>query len=79
MSDCVDSETFDVTQEQLSIILDRHHNRISEVGIALRKGTHIEIARSELHIVNRKGLEAAACECYRIVKNASAPVWGQER
>jgi hypothetical protein len=70
MSDCLESDTFEVTQEQLSLILDRHRNRISAAGIVLREMGMIEIARSQLTIVNRRGLEAAACECYRIVKNA---------
>jgi CRP-like cAMP-binding protein len=73
MSDCLGADTFEVTQEQLSIILDRHRNRISEAGIVLRNMGLIEIARSQLKIVNRQGLEAAACECYRIVKNTLGP------
>src|SRR5260370_25107086 len=68
MSDCLESDTFAVTQEQLSLILDRHRNRISAAGIVLREMGLIEIARSQLRIINRQGLEAAACECYRIVK-----------
>jgi CRP-like cAMP-binding protein len=68
MSDCVEADTFEVTQEQLSIILDRHRNRISEAGIVLRNMGLIEIARSQLRIIDRQGLEAAACECYLIVK-----------
>ncbi len=74
MSDCLESDTFEVTQEQLSIILDRHRNRISEAGIALKNLGLIEIARSQLKIINRQGLEAAACECYRIVKTTSDQV-----
>jgi hypothetical protein len=30
----------------------------------------IEIARSQLRIVNRQGLAAASCECYQIVKKS---------
>lgn len=70
MSDCLEADTFGVKKGQLSIILDRHRNRISEAGIALRNLRLIEIARSQLKIINRRGLEAAACECYRIVKKA---------
>ena len=70
MSDCLEADTFEVTQEQLSIILDRHRSRISETGIVLRNLGLTEIARSHLRIVNRQGLEAAACECYRIARKA---------
>jgi hypothetical protein len=34
----------------------------------LEKRGFIEIARSQLRITNRQGLEAAECEGYRIVK-----------
>src|SRR5258708_31984706 len=74
MSDCLESDTFEVTQEQLSLILDRHRNRISAAGIVLREMRLIEIARSQLRITNRSGLEAAACECYRIVKKTTDQV-----
>jgi CRP-like cAMP-binding protein len=70
MSNCLEADTFEVTQEQLSIILDRHRNRISAAGIVLRDMGLIEIARSQLKIINRQGLEAAACECYQIVKKS---------
>src|SRR5205823_793490 len=58
MSDCLEADTFEVTQEQLSLILDRHRNRISAsaAGIVLREMELIEIARSQLRITNRSGL-----------------------
>ena len=68
MSDCLESVTFEVTQQQLSLILDRHRNRLSAAGIVLREMRLIEIARSQLRITNRSGLEAAACECYRAIQ-----------
>lgn len=71
MNDCIESDTFDVSQDQLSLILDRHRNRISAATISLRKLGALEIARSQLKILNRKVLETVACECYRIVKNAT--------
>src|SRR5438477_12893306 len=52
MSDCIESDSFEVTQEQLSLILDRHRNRISAAGIVLREIGLIEIARSQLRIIN---------------------------
>jgi CRP-like cAMP-binding protein len=78
MSDCLESDTFEVTQEQLSIILDRHRNRISAAGIVLREMGLIEIARSQLRITNPQGLKAAACECYRIVKKTIDHVFAEQ-
>ena len=71
MSDCLEAETFDVTQEQLSLILDRHRNRISAAGLVLREMRLIEIARGQLRIINRQALEQAACECYHLVKKTN--------
>lgn len=48
ISDCLAADTLEVTQEQLSIILDRHRNRISEAGIVLRNMGLVENARSQL-------------------------------
>src|SRR6266851_3543219 len=78
MSDCLEADTFEVTQEQLSLILDRHRNRISAGLITLRSMKLIETVRGQLKIINRQGLEAAACECYRLVKNTSDQVLGEE-
>lgn len=71
MSGCLESDAFDITQDQLSLILDRHRNRISAATIALRKKGAVEIARSQLRILNRKVLETVTCECYRIVRKAT--------
>jgi CRP-like cAMP-binding protein len=71
MSDCLGADTFRVTQEQLGAVLARHRNRISIASLSLKELKLIEIARGELRIVDRGGLEKAACDCYRIIKDAS--------
>ena len=71
MSDCLEADTFEVTQEQLSIILDRHRNRISAALITLRSMKLIETVRGQLKMVNRQGLEKAVCPCYRIIKKSA--------
>ena len=43
----------------------------SAAGIALREMRLIEIARSQLRIINRQALEQAACECYHLVKKTN--------
>ena len=68
MSDCLEAQEFEVTQDQLSPILDRHRNRISEALVGLKGAKLVEIGRGELRILDRECLEKAACDCYRIVK-----------
>jgi len=70
MNDCLGSQNFELTQEELSLILDRHRNRISTATIELRERGAIEIDRGKVAIIDRKKLEAATCECYRIVQTS---------
>jgi hypothetical protein len=66
---CVQGDSFDLTQENIAIMLGKHRNRISVAAAELQKGELIEYNRRG-RIINRKGLEAFACECYRIVKES---------
>jgi len=69
--DCVHDDSFDLTQENIAIMLGKHRNRISVAAGKLQKRKLIEYnRRGRITILNRKGLEAFACECYRIVKES---------
>jgi len=76
-SNCVNSDTFEMTQEQLGIILSRHRNRISAAVLELKNKGLIEHCRGEITILDRKGLEASACECYRIVNDCISRTLGE--
>ncbi len=69
--DCVHGDSFDLTQENIAIMLGKHRNRISVAAGELQKRRLIEYnRRGRITILNRKGLEVSACECYRIVKES---------
>lgn len=72
MSDCLESDTFEVTQEQLSIILDKHRNRISAAITNLKNKDLVQDGRGRLTVLDRKGLEELSCECYGLIKNSVA-------
>jgi CRP-like cAMP-binding protein len=57
------------TQEFLSILLAVTRPNLSIIASGLQKKGAIKYARGSLRIVNRKKLQAAACECYRILAN----------
>ena len=56
------------TQEFLSQILGINRGSASQAASALRGAGLISYRRGRITILDRAGLEAAACECYRIVQ-----------
>jgi CRP-like cAMP-binding protein len=68
-SDCLDTTSFEMTQEDIALMLGKHRNRISvAAGKAQETGLIEYDRRGRITILDRQGLEASACECYRIVK-----------
>ena len=66
--DLTESSTIDITQEVLSEILGTKRVTIAAVAGELQRGKLIEYRRGHIHILNRKGLEATACDCYSTVR-----------
>src|SRR6266498_2146650 len=66
--DCLDTDVFNLTHEQIATVLGRHRNRVGVVARGLQEEGLIELSRGSVKILDRQGLRAAACECYRIVK-----------
>jgi CRP-like cAMP-binding protein len=56
------------TQEFLSQMLGVNRGSASQVASALQRAGLISYRRGRITILDRSGLEAAACECYHIVK-----------
>jgi CRP-like cAMP-binding protein len=63
------SGSIPATQEFLSILLGTTRPNVSVIASALQKKGAIKYARGNIRSVNRKNLEAATCECYRILAN----------
>ena len=66
--DLTESPTIDITQEALSEILGTRRVTIAAAAGGLQRDKLIEYRRGHIHILNRKGLEAVACDCYSIVQ-----------
>lgn len=68
-NDLTESSTIDITQEGLSEILGTKRVTIAAVAGDLQRANLIEYRRGHLRIINRKGLEATACDCYSTIRS----------
>ena len=68
MRDRCRSNEFQLTQEFLAAILGVRRQSIGLMEDNLQKAGMIHYSRGKVRILNGRGLEAVACECYRKVK-----------
>jgi CRP-like cAMP-binding protein len=66
--DRVGSDEFQLTQEFLSQMLGVRRPTVSAVAGILQKAGLLTYHRGRMTILDRKGLEAASCECYQVVR-----------
>jgi CRP-like cAMP-binding protein len=66
--DRIDAPTVALTQEFLADMLGVQRTTVTVVARALQAGGLIRYRRGVVDIVDRGGLEAIACECYRAVR-----------
>ncbi len=66
--DRVGRDTFDLTQEFLAEMLGVRRPGVTVAMGVLEKAGLIAHARGNITVVNRTGLEGAACECYQTIR-----------
>lgn len=66
--DRIGADEFRLTQEFLSNMLGVRREGVSKAASRLQQKRLINYNRGALTILNRAGLEAVACQCYRIIK-----------
>ena len=66
--DRVGSDRFSLTQEFLAQMLGVRRTGVSAAAGLLQKAGLIRYARGRITVLDRPGLESAACECYRVIK-----------
>ena len=67
--DRVTGDSFELTQEYLAMMLGVTRPSVSAAAAALQKAGLIRYSRGMITVVDREGLEEAACECYRTIED----------
>ena len=64
------SDDFELIQELLAEMVGSRRPTVSEAASALQRAGLISYRRGRVHVVDRSGLESAACECYHAISKA---------
>jgi CRP-like cAMP-binding protein len=58
-----------ITQERIANMLGVRREGVTEAACRLQKAGLLQCRRGHIAVIDRTGLEAHACECYRVVRN----------
>ena len=81
-ADRMGTNELQLTQEFLSNMLGVRREGVNKAAGALQRRRLISYNRGTLMTLNRTGLEAAACHCYRVIKDEQdsfLPKWRRDR
>jgi CRP-like cAMP-binding protein len=67
--DRAESDNFLLTQEFMATMLGARRTTVTLAAGALQRNGLIQYSRGKIHILDSKGLENVACECYQTVRN----------
>ena len=73
----VNGGAFELTQESLAYMLGVRREGVSTAARGLRDAGLIRFGRGRVTVLDRPGLEAAACECYGAVRTEAERVLGR--
>lgn len=76
--DLVESDTLDLTQEFLAQMLGVRRTSVTLAARHLQAVGFIKYRRGHIQILDREGLEEAACECYEAVRTQHARILADE-
>jgi CRP-like cAMP-binding protein len=68
VQDRMQSDSYSLTHEFLADMLVAHRPTVSVAAAALQRDGLISYRHGKIHIQNREGLQAVACECYAVTQ-----------
>ena len=68
MHDRAEADAFPMTQEFVSLMLGTRRPTISVAAAVLQKAGVVRYKHGKMEVLDRAGLEEAACECYGVVR-----------
>jgi CRP-like cAMP-binding protein len=71
--DRVNSDKIALSHEYLAMMLGARRSGVTIAAASLQQAGFIRYARGKIVILNRKGLENAACECYAVAREQFGP------
>jgi CRP-like cAMP-binding protein len=71
------ADSLHFTQEYLSEMIGSRRTTITTVAGNMQRQGIIEYQRGHIKILNRAGLESAACDCYRVIRELYANLYKQ--
>lgn len=69
VQDAIHSDELQLTQEFIAQMLGVHRSGVTIAAGALQQAGLIHYNRGKITILNREGLEAISCECYRVIED----------
>jgi CRP-like cAMP-binding protein len=76
--DRTESDVLNFTQEFLAMMLGARRTTVTMVAGAMQQSGLIEYRRGRVKILSRENLEAAACDCYQVIKQLYASLYQRE-
>ena len=70
--DRVPGDSFDLTQEFLAHMLGERRAAVNQAATRLQQASLIRYRRGRIEVVDRPGLERAACGCYGVIRDQYA-------
>jgi CRP-like cAMP-binding protein len=67
--DCLDSDELVMTQELIANMLGVRREGVTAAASRLQEQGLISYVRGRIQILDRRGIEATVCECYKVVKD----------
>ncbi len=75
--DRTQSDVLNFTQEFLAMMLGSRRTTVTLIAGSLQKAGLIDYRRGQVKILDRVNLEAAACDCYRIIQALQGNLYSQ--